>query len=66
MFLELLFAGDCALIAHAEGALQRIVYYFAEVAVAFSQANLKETEVMHQPPPEVPYTHNTAPHMHRT
>ena len=54
--LELLFADDCALIAHTEEALQRTVNSFANAASAFGLTiSLKKTEVLYQPPPGTPY-----------
>ena len=52
LIVELLFADDCALLAHTQDALQYIVNRFAEAAKAFGfTINLKKTEVLHQPPP---------------
>ena len=52
LIIELLFADDCALLAHTQKALQYIVNRFAEVAKAFGfTISLKKTEVLHQPPP---------------
>ena len=52
LIVELLFADDCALLAHTQEALQYIVNRFAEAAKAFGfTISLKKTEVLHQPPP---------------
>ena len=52
LIVELLFADDCALLAHTQEALQYIVNHFAEAAKAFGfTISLKKTEVLHQPPP---------------
>ena len=51
LIVELLFADDCALLAHTQEALQYIVNRFAEAAKAFGfTISLKKTEVLHQPP----------------
>ncbi|XP_076467574.1 uncharacterized protein LOC143298579 [Babylonia areolata] len=51
LILELLFADDCALLAHAEEALQLVVNHFADAARAFGLTiSLKKTEVMYQAP----------------
>ena len=48
---ELLFAGDCALLAHAKEALQHIVNRFSYAAKNFGPIiSLKKTEVVYQPP----------------
>ena len=52
LIVELLFADDCALLAHTQEALQYIVNRFAEAAKAFGfTISLKKTEALHQPPP---------------
>ena len=52
LIVELLFADDCALLAHTQEALQYIVKRFAEAAKAFGfTISLKKTEVLHQSPP---------------
>ena len=52
LIVELLFADDCALLAHTQEILQYIVNRFAEAAKAFGfTISLKKTEVLHQPPP---------------
>ena len=52
LIVELLFADDCALLAHTQEALQYIVNRFAEAAKAFGfTISLKKTEVLHQPSP---------------
>lgn len=57
LILELLFADDCALLAHAEEALQTVVNHFADAAKAFGLTiSLGKTEVMYQAPPHGPYT----------
>ena len=49
MILELLYAHDCALLAHTEEALQTSVTKFAEAAQAFGlMISIKKTEVLHQ------------------
>ena len=49
---ELLFADDCALLAHTEKALQHIVNRFSDAAKNFGLTiSLKKTEVLYQPPP---------------
>jgi len=56
LIMELLFADDCALVAHTEQALQHIVDCFAEAARAFGLTiSLKKTEVLHQPAPHTAY-----------
>ena len=57
LILELLFADDCALLAHTEEVLQRVVNRFAEAARAFGLTiSLKKTEVLHQKPPRGLYS----------
>ena len=52
LIVELLFADNCALLAHIQEALQYIVNRFAEAAEAFGfTISLKKTEVLHQSPP---------------
>ena len=47
---ELLFADDCALLAHTEEALQHIVNRFSDAAKNFGLTNsLKKIEVLYQP-----------------
>ena len=49
---DLLYAEDCALLAHTEEALQPIVTCFAQAATAFGLTiRLKKTEVIYQKPP---------------
>ncbi|RVE61997.1 hypothetical protein OJAV_G00176660 [Oryzias javanicus] len=56
MIRELLFADDAALVAHAEGALQRITSCFADAAQLFGlEVSLKKTEVLYQPAPKDEY-----------
>jgi len=55
--LDLLFADDCALLAHTEEALQVIVDRFSQAAKAFGLTiSLKKTEVLHQKAPGTAYT----------
>ena len=60
LITELLFAYDCALLAHTEEALQHIVTRFSDAAKNFGLTiSLKKTEVLYQPPPRVEYSpHN--------
>ena len=52
LILDLLFADDCALLAHTEEALQTVVNHFAKAAKAFGLTiSLKKTEVLFQKPP---------------
>ena len=61
LITELLFADDCALLAHTERALQHIGNRFSDAAKNFSLTiNLKKTEVLYQPPPLVAYS---SPHI---
>ena len=54
---EMLFAEDCALLAHTEEALQHIVTRFSDAAKNFGLTiSLKKTEVLYQPPPRVAYS----------
>ena len=57
LILDLLFADDCALLAHTEEALQTVVNRFANAAKAFGLTiSLKKTEVLFQKPPREAYT----------
>ncbi|KAK2573141.1 RNA-directed DNA polymerase from mobile element jockey [Acropora cervicornis] len=57
LILDLLFADDCALLAHTEEALQTVVNRFAKAAKAFGLTiSLKKTEVLFQKPPREAYT----------
>ena len=57
LITELLFADDCALLAHTEEALQHIVKRISEAAKIFDlTSSLKETEVLYQPPPREAYS----------
>ena len=57
LITELLFAYDCALLAHTEEALQHIVNRFSDTAKNFGLTiSLKKTEVLYQPPPRVTYS----------
>ena len=57
LITELLFADDCALLAHTEEALQHVVNCFSDAAKNFSLTiSLKKTEVMYQPPPREAYS----------
>ena len=52
LITELLFADDCALLAHTEEVLQHIVNRFCDAAKNFGLTiSLKKTEVLYQPPP---------------
>ena len=70
LILELLFADDCALLAHSEPALQIAVNRFADAAQAFGLTiSLKKTEVLHQKslcgtyhPPQHIHQQNPAEH----
>ena len=54
---ELLFADDCALLAHTEEALQHIVNRFSDAAKNFGLTiGLKKTEVLYRPPPRGAYS----------
>ncbi|KAI8499112.1 hypothetical protein Bbelb_228760 [Branchiostoma belcheri] len=58
LILDLLFADDCALLAHTEAALQAVVSHFATACKAFGLTiSLKKTEVMYQKPPRETYVH---------
>ena len=54
LITELLFADDCALLAHTKEALQHIVNCFFYAGKTFG-ISLKKTEVLYQPPPLVAY-----------
>ena len=57
LILDLLFADDCALLAHTEEALQTVVNRFAKADKAFGLTiSLKKTEVLFQKPPREAYT----------
>ena len=57
LITELLFADDCALLAHTEKALQHIVNRFSDAGKDFGLTNsLKKTEVLYQPPPHEAYS----------
>ena len=57
LITELLFADDCALLAHTEEALQHVVNCFSDVAKKFGLTiSLKKTEVLYQPPPREVYS----------
>ena len=50
---DFLFAGDTAVVAHTEWALQRITTCFRDAAQLFGlEVSLKKTEVLHQPAPQ--------------
>ena len=56
VILELLFADDCALLAHSDIALLAVVNRFADAAKAFDLTiSLKKTEVLYQKPPRGTY-----------
>ena len=51
LITELLFADDCALLAHTEEPLQHIVNRFSDATKNFGLTiSLKKTEVLYQPP----------------
>ena len=57
LITELLFADDCALLAHTEEALQQIVNRFSVEAKNFGlNISPKITEVLYQPPLRVAYS----------
>ena len=57
LITELLFADDCALLAHTEEALQHIVDRFSDAAKNFGLTiSLKKTEVLYQPAPREAYS----------
>ena len=61
LITDLLFADDCALLAHTEEALQHIVDRFSDAAKNFGLAiSLKKTEVLYQPSPR-----QSSSHQHR-
>ena len=54
---ELLFANDCARLAHMEEALQHIVNHFSDGAKNFGLTiSLKKTEVLYQTPQQEAYS----------
>ena len=54
---ELLFADDCALLAHTEEAIQHIVNRFSDAAKNFGLTiSLTKTGVLYQPPPREAYS----------
>ena len=56
LITELLFADDCARLAHTEEALQHIVNRFSDAAKNFDLTiSLKKTEVLYQPPSRETY-----------
>ena len=56
LITELLFADDCALLAHTEETLQHIVNRFSDATKNFGLSiSLKKTELLYQPPPREPY-----------
>ena len=56
LITELLFADNCALLAHMEEALQHIVNRFSDAAKNFGLTiSLRRTEVLYQPPPHEAY-----------
>ena len=57
LITELLFADDCAPLAHTEEASQHIVNRFSDAAKNFGLTiSLKKTEVLYQPAPHVAYS----------
>ena len=57
LITELLFADDCALLVHTEGAIQHIVNRFSDAAKNFGLTHsLKKTELVYQPHPRVAYS----------
>ena len=57
LIIELLFADNCALLAHTEEAQQHIANRFSDAAKSFGLTiSLKKTEVLYQPPPRVEYS----------
>ena len=57
LITELLFADDCALLVHTEGAIQHIVNRFSDAAKNFGLTiSLKETEELYQSPPREAYS----------
>ena len=63
LITELLFADDCALLAHTEGALPRIVNRVFAAKNFGLTISLKKTEVLYQPPPRVSYSPHTSASM---
>ena len=56
LITELLFADNCALLAHMEEALQHIVNCFSDAAKNFGLTiSLRRIEVLYQPPPHEAY-----------
>ena len=56
LITELLFAEDCALLAHTEEAFRHIVNRFSDAEKNFGPAiGLNKNEVLHQPPPRKAY-----------
>ena len=54
---ELLFADDCALLAHTEEALRYIVNHFSDAAKNFGLTiSLKKTEMLYKPLPREAYS----------
>ena len=52
LITELLFADNCAFLAHMEEALQHITNHFSNAAKNFCLTiSMKKTEVLYQPPP---------------
>ena len=57
LILELLLAGDCALLAHCEKSLLAVVNRFANAAKAFGLTiSLTKTKMLHQKPPRGTYS----------
>ena len=57
LITELLFADNCALLAHTKEALQHIVNRFSDAAKNFGLTiSLKKIEVLYQSPPHVAYS----------
>ena len=57
LITKLLFADNCAFLAHTEEALQYIVNRFSDAAKNFGLTiSLKKTEVLYQPPPRKAYS----------
>ena len=53
LITELLFADDCALLAHTEEALQHMVNLFSDAAKNSGLTiSVKKTEVLYLPPPQ--------------
>ena len=62
LITELLFADDCAFLAHTEEALQHIVNRFSDATKNVGLTiSLKKTEVLYQPPPRI----QSPSHQHR-